>query len=69
MWRDFMLEKLKYHELTTDQSKAIRGGFLGLDVVTAFVILSMVSVLIYKIFGCKMADITLPGGFKFKLQD
>ena len=64
-----MLEKLKYHELTTKQSKAIRGGFLGLDVVTAFVILSMVSILIYKIFGCKMADITLPVGFKFKLQD
>ncbi len=64
-----MLSKLHYQEMTTEQSKEIRGGFLGLDVVTAFVILSMVSVLIYKIFGCKMADITLPGGFKFKLQD
>ena len=41
-----MLSKLHYQEMTTEQSKEIRGGFLGLDVVTAFVILSMVSVLI-----------------------
>ncbi len=64
-----MLDKLKYEELSLCETKEIKGGFLGLDVVTAFVILSMVSVLIYKIFGCKVADISLPGGFKFKLQD
>ena len=63
-----MIEQLSYVEMEDYEMQKIKGGFLGLDAVTAFVILSMVCVLIYKIFGCKVADITLPGGFKIKLQ-
>ncbi len=62
-----MLEKLHYEEMSLEETKSIKGGFLGLEVVTAFAILSVISVLIYKIFSSKATDITLPGGFKFKL--
>ncbi len=63
-----MLNQLHYQELSIEETKNIKGGFLGLEVVTAFAILSVISVLIYKIFSSRASEINLPGGFKFKLS-
>ena len=43
-----------------------KGASLGVGLVTAFGVIAIVSVIIYKIYGAKTADISLPGGFKFK---
>lgn len=43
-----------------------KGTELGMGIVAAFVIVSVVTVLLYKIYNSKSSDITLPGGYKFK---
>lgn len=43
-----------------------KGSELGMGLVATFVIVAVVTVLLYKIYNSKSGDITLPGGYKFK---
>ncbi len=62
-----MIEKLNFKELDISTQQNTRGGFLGMDVIAAFAVLSMVTILVYKIFTSNSSNVSLPGGFKFKL--
>jgi hypothetical protein len=63
-----MLDELIYTKITEEKLNNIygSGGELGMGLVTAFAIIAIVTVVIYKIYGSKSGDVTLPGGFKFK---
>lgn len=63
-----MLNELSYTTIPIDKQKISygKGAELGMGIVTAFAIIAVITVVIYKIYGSKTGDITLPGGFKFK---
>lgn len=63
-----MIENLNYRKLTNEECSNLygKGAELGMGIITAFVVVTIVTVVAYKIFGSKKGDITLPGGFKFK---
>ena len=63
-----MLNEIDYHEISIENLIECygKGAALGVGLVTAFGVIAIVSVIIYKIYGAKTADISLPGGFKFK---
>ena len=63
-----MFEELNYQVIDVNNQKMCygKGASLGVGLVTAFGVIAIVSVIIYKIYGAKTADISLPGGFKFK---
>ena len=63
-----MLEELKYESIPMKKQKVKygKGAELGMGIVTAFAIIAIITVVVYKIYGSKSGDITLPGGFKFK---
>ena len=63
-----MLEELSYKKLSKEEQKHKygKGAELGMGIVTAFAIIAIITVVVYKIYGSKTGDITLPGGFKFK---
>ena len=37
-----------------------------MGIITAFAIVAIVTIVVYKLYGSKSGDVTLPGGFKFK---
>lgn len=63
-----MLEEINYSILAEEELKKHygRGSELGMGLVATFVIVAVVTVLLYKIYNSKSGDITLPGGYKFK---
>lgn len=63
-----MLNEINYTVLSNDELKTQygKGSELGMGLVATFVIVAVVTVLIYKIYNSKSSDITLPGGYKFK---
>lgn len=63
-----MLEELSYKKISKEEQKLKygKGAELGMGIVTAFAIIAIITVVVYKIYGSKTGDITLPGGFKFK---
>jgi len=63
-----MSEEINYEIINDNELKTQygKGAALGVGLVTAFGVIAIVSVIIYKIYGAKTADISLPGGFKFK---
>lgn len=63
-----MLRELSTYQILSDEEleRTYGNGAITLTFVTCFAIIAIVTVLIYKIYGAKTGDITLPGGFKFK---
>lgn len=66
-----MLEKINYIVISDEEAKHIYGNgvALGFGLVATFGIVATLTVLLYKIFGSKKAEITLPGGFKFEFDN
>ena len=63
-----MLNEINYKILNEQELKEHygKGSELGMGLVATFVIVAVVTVLLYKIYNSKSGDITLPGGYKFK---
>lgn len=63
-----MLNEINYKILDEQELKEHygKGSELGMGLVATFVIVAVVTVLLYKIYNSKSGDITLPGGYKFK---
>ena len=63
-----MLEEINYSEISLRQQQRCygKGAELGMGIITAFAIVAIITVVVYKLYGSKSGDITLPGGFKFK---
>lgn len=63
-----MLNEINYQELSQEEQQISygKGAELGMGIVTAFAIIAIITIVVYKIYGSKTGDITLPGGFKFK---
>lgn len=63
-----MINELVYKKVPISQQKIQygKGADSTMGLVTAFAIVAIVTIVIYKIYGSKTGDITLPGGFKFK---
>ena len=63
-----MLNEINYNILDEQELKEHygKGSELGMGLVATFVIVAVVTVLLYKIYNSKSGDITLPGGYKFK---
>lgn len=63
-----MLEQINYQKISLKQLKRCygKGAELGMGIITAFAIVAIITVVVYKLYGSKSGDITLPGGFKFK---
>lgn len=63
-----MLSELNYKLISDEKlkSKYGKGAEMGMSVITSFVVIAIVTVIIYKLFNAKSGDITLPGGYKFK---
>lgn len=63
-----MLKELNYTILDENclKSKYGKGAEMGVSVITTFVVIAIVTVIVYKLFNAKSGDITLPGGYKFK---
>lgn len=63
-----MLNEINYE--IVPESRLIKYYGKGADstmgLVTAFAIIAIITIVLYKIYGSKTGDITLPGGFKFK---
>ena len=65
-------EKMEqYQIITNDEASQIYGTglALGFGLVATFGIVATISVLLYKIFRSREANITLPGGFKFEFEN
>jgi len=63
-----MLEEIKEYQILNEEEKlkTYGTGAISVSLVTCFAIVAIVTVVIYKMYGAKTGDITLPGGFKFK---
>ena len=62
-----MLNQLEYQKVNLKRQYVSYGkGDMSMGLVTAFAVVAVVTIVIYKIYGSKTGDITLPGGFKFK---
>ena len=62
-----MLKELNYIKVSKNNQKRCFGkGAAGMGIVTAFAVVAIVTIVIYKIYGSKTGDLSLPGGFKFK---
>ena len=62
-----MLEQLEYQKVNLKKQYVSYGkGDMSMGLVTAFAVVAVVTIVIYKIYGSKTGDITLPGGLKFK---
>ena len=59
-----MLNEINYKILDEQELKEHygKGSELGMGLVATFVIVAVVTVLLYKIYNSKSGDITLPGG-------
>lgn len=65
-----MLDNIKYEIINEDVQKKCYGlgAELGMGLIAAFGVIAIITVVIYKVYGSKSGDITLPGGFKFKFS-
>ncbi len=65
-----MLNNIKYEIINEDVQKKCYGlgAELGMGLIAAFGVIAIITVVIYKVYGSKSGDITLPGGFKFKFS-
>ena len=65
-----MLNNIKYEIINEDVQKRCYGlgAELGMGLIAAFGVIAIITVVIYKVYGSKSGDITLPGGFKFKFS-
>ena len=65
-----MLNEIKYQII--DKKNQLEhyglGAELGMGLIAAFGVIAIITVVIYKVYGSKSGDITLPGGFKFKFS-
>lgn len=65
-----MLNEIKYQII--DKRSQLEhyglGAELGMGLIAAFGVIAIITVVIYKVYGSKSGDITLPGGFKFKFS-
>ncbi len=63
-----MLDEINYQiiPLALQKEKHGKGAELGMGVITAFGVIAIVTIVIYKLYSAKSGDIALPGGFKFK---
>ena len=63
-----MLNEINYRKLNEDEKEIVygKGADLGMSIITAFGIVAIITVIVYKIFGSKTGDVTLPGGFKIR---
>ena len=63
-----MLNEINYKKVSVTEQKENygKGAELGMGVVTAFGVIAIITIIIYKLYGSSSGDITLPGGFKFK---
>lgn len=63
-----MLNELNYEIVSESRLNTYygKGADSTMGIVTAFAIIAVITIVIYKIYGSKSGDITLPGGFKFK---
>ncbi|MDY2889642.1 MAG: hypothetical protein SOU19_08810 [Candidatus Caccosoma sp.] len=65
-----MLNEIEYQII--DKKKQLEsyglGAELGMGLIAAFGVIAIITVVIYKVYGSKSGDITLPGGFKFKFS-
>lgn len=62
-----MLEQLHYEKIGKRKQMISYGkGDMSMGLVTAFAVVAVITIVIYKIYGSKTGDVTLPGGFKFK---
>lgn len=59
---------MKYQKipLSLQKQKYGKGAELGMGLITAFGVIAIITIVIYKLYGAKSGDIALPGGFKFK---
>lgn len=66
-----MIQDLKYEQISDEEAKDIYGTgiALGFGLVATFGIVAAICVVIYKLFGAKKAEISLPGGFKFEFDN
>lgn len=65
-----MLNEIKY-QIIDEKNQLQRYGLgaeLGMGLIAAFGVIAIITVVIYKVYGSKSGDITLPGGFKFKFS-
>lgn len=63
-----MLEQINY-KIVDKNIKTIsygKGAELGMGLITAFGVVAIITIIVYKIYCAKTGDVTLPGGFKFK---
>lgn len=65
-----MLDDIKYQIISEKTQKKCygKGAELGMGLIAAFGVIAIITVVIYKVYGSKSGDITLPGGFKFKFS-
>ena len=62
-----MLNELSYKKVSIKDCKVTYGtGDASMGIVTAFAVIAIITIVIYKIYGSKTGDLTLPGGFKLK---
>ena len=63
-----MLDNIKYTKVSNDVKQICygKGADLGMGIITAFGVVAIITIVVYKIYCAKTGDVTLPGGFKFK---
>ena len=63
-----MLEEINYHNISLKQQRCYgKEAELGMGIITAFAIVAIITVVVvYKLYGLKSGDITLPGVLKFE---
>ncbi len=63
-----MLDEINYKYVSIEEQMISygKGADLGMGIITAFAVVAIITIVVYKLYGSKTGDITLPGGFKFK---
>ena len=63
-----MKYKINYRMLDEDEKNMSygSGAELGMGIITAFGVVAIITIVVYKLYCSKTGDISLPGGFKFK---
>lgn len=66
--RKSMLNRIICRKLTQYTIKKAygQGTDLGMGIITAFAIVAIITIVVYKLFNARTGDIQLPGGFKIK---
>lgn len=63
------MKQLKYELVSDDELNNICGKSASAGLVAVFGVVGSICIIIYKLYGAKKANITLPGGFKFEFNN